>query len=42
MDVRLKIAEMKFMRHAAGNILLDHKRNEDNLKEFNINPVEKN
>jgi hypothetical protein len=32
---------MNFMRHTAGYSLLDHRRNEDILEEFNVDPIEK-
>jgi hypothetical protein len=32
---------MKFMRHKAGYSLLDHRRNEDVLKEYYIDQTEK-
>jgi hypothetical protein len=36
---RLKTAEMKFMRPTAGYSLLYHKRNEDILVEFEVDPL---
>jgi hypothetical protein len=36
----LKTAEIKFMRHTGGYILLDHRRNEDILEVFKIHLVE--
>jgi hypothetical protein len=38
---RLKTAEMKFMRSAAGQSSFVHKRNEDILVEFKTDTVEK-
>jgi hypothetical protein len=40
-EKRLQAAEMKFMRKTAGLTLLDHKRNEDILKNLKIEPVSK-
>jgi hypothetical protein len=37
---RQKTAEMKLMTCAAGYMLLDHRRNEDILKELNADPAE--
>jgi hypothetical protein len=37
----LKTAEMEFIRRTAGSSLLDHKRTEDILEEFKVDPVEK-
>jgi len=35
---RLKTTEMKFMKRTAGCTLLDHKRNEDILETFKVDP----
>jgi hypothetical protein len=42
-DIRsIQTVEMKFMKRTARYSLLDHRRNEDILKEIKIYPVEKN
>jgi hypothetical protein len=36
---RLGRTEIKFRKYTAGNNSLDHKRNEDTLEEFKVDPV---
>jgi hypothetical protein len=41
MKKRLQAAEMEFMRQTAGFTILDHKRNEELLKNLKVEPVSK-
>jgi hypothetical protein len=40
-EIRLQVAKIKFMRKTAGLTLLDHKRNEEILRNLKVEPISK-